>query len=92
LACHERRHPAQRSLLVSKPCDLVRLAVFEKAVAMSAVNSARRSSMRSGNGSPSHPQVAITPHTRPSTMIGAPAPERMPFVRAASAIAPASSA
>ena len=61
--------------------------LFARAVDTSSVNSASRSSIRSGSGA-SGDEVVITPQTRPSTMIGAPAALRYPPLRARVGIVP----
>jgi hypothetical protein len=61
--------------------------LFAIAVATSSVNSASRSSTRSGNGD-SGDDVEISPQTRPSTTIGAPATRLSPAARTPAAIEP----
>jgi hypothetical protein len=55
--------------------------MFEIAVATSSVNWPIRASVSTGKGSRVSDAVLIAPQSRPSTMIGAPTPERTPRSR-----------
>jgi hypothetical protein len=58
---------------------------FAIAVATSSVKSARRASVSAGSGSGRAELTPISPHSRPSTVIGHPTVERTPSWRATSA-------
>ena len=62
--------------------------MVENVAATSSVNATSRSSRSSGSGAVSVESVDIAPQRSPSTMIGAPAQERIPLSRAASATVP----
>jgi hypothetical protein len=68
-----------------------RLSAFATAVASSSVNWTRRASVSDVKGSDCSEPAAITPQTRPSTMIGVPTAERTPPSRTATSIAPEAS-
>jgi len=65
-----------------------RASAFATAVATSSVNWPRRATDRSGIGSGSVEIAMITPHNRPSTLIGVPMADRNPALRAVRAISP----
>jgi hypothetical protein len=69
-----------------------RLLAFAIAVATSSVKSARRASVSAGSRSSPVDATTMTPHSRSSTLIGAPTAELMPRARASSAAAPEASA
>jgi hypothetical protein len=60
------------------------------AVATSSVKPASRASVSAGSGSSRRDPTTITPHSRPSTLIGAPTPERRPAPSADAGAGPAS--
>ena len=68
----------------------LRLSAFATAVATSSVNSTMRLSVSSGRGRSVLELTAKTPHSRPSTVIGAPTEERHPISRPAAAATPGS--
>jgi hypothetical protein len=59
----------------------VRASVFEIAVATNSVKFSRRDSVSAGSDAPSGDVATMTPHSRPSTTIGAPTAERLPMPR-----------
>ena len=60
------------------------------AAATNSVNAASRRSVPAGSAFRRADAAIITPHSRPSMLIGAPAEERIPVCRAATATAPPS--
>ena len=60
-----------------------RLSALAIEVASSSVNLARRASVSVGSGCSPEEATPITPHRRPSTMIGVPTDERTPVSLAA---------
>ncbi|HEX3360446.1 MAG TPA: MMPL family transporter [Solirubrobacterales bacterium] len=68
-------------------CSSVRACAFATAVAASSANEASRASVPAGSGSVVDATVMM-PHSRPSTLTGAPTEERTPHSRASSAVGP----
>ena len=89
---NQRGQPAQRRLLVGESMQLFFAWVFAIAVARSSVNWLSRVSASPGSRTVGPPPAETTPHTRPSTTMGAPTPVRTPASLAASPIFPETSA
>ena len=70
----------------------MRACALAIAVATSSVKAASRSSVFAGIGRSCPDATAMTPHNRPSTLIGTPTAERSRQLRAASATIPEASA
>jgi hypothetical protein len=69
-----------------------RLSAFAIATANSSVKLAKRTTLSAGSDCSRVEPAAITPHSRPSTMIGAPTPECTPASRTATSSAPSTAA
>jgi hypothetical protein len=63
-------------------------SALARAVATSSVKPASRASVSAGSGSSRLDSTIMTPHSRPSTLIAAPTPERKPQSVARSAAGP----
>jgi hypothetical protein len=86
-----RLSSAAATIRAREAVSSARPAAFAIAVATSSVNEARRSSVSGGNGRSPRELAAITPHTRPWTMIGVPADDWKPLSRRAVPNAPEAS-
>ena len=76
----------------AKPRSSTRACALAIEVATSSVNPASRASVSDGSGCSCPDATAMTPHSRPSTLIGTPTAERSLQPRAASATGPEASA
>ena len=72
----------------ANPRSSTRACALAIAVAASSVKPASRASVSAGSGCSCADATAMTPHSRPSTLIGAPTAARKPNSRATSAAAP----
>ena len=84
----QHRHPPQRGLLLANPRSSMRACAFAIAVAASSVKLASRASVPRRQRLLPRGRHDMTPHSRPSTLIGTPTDARRPSWRATSVAGP----
>ncbi len=82
---------AAATMRAREAVSAARASALAIAVATSSVKSASRASVSAGSDVSCVDSTPIRPHSRPSTLIGAPTDDRMPRSWAASATAPEAS-